>query len=270
MAHDYAHLVWRTSDDDGATWSDRNVLMESHRADDPLQVELPAHGRALGRARLLPLRWISYRLAGYEDDGSTTKIWWANGSGGWDGPHDTGVPGIVPDRICELPGGALLLGSHVRDDDTGKLTQMVARSDDGGRTWGAQVTVAAAPGLNLCEGSIICLPGGELVCYMRENSMKGWPLYKAISRDGGESWRGPFNTLVHGGHRPVAGILPGGDVMVTYRYTIGGKPFQAKGSSPTGNRWKVCSARSRTSSSAGSLQSTTTALPGPTPRIPAG
>ncbi len=228
VAHDYSHLVWRTSADDGETWSARHLLVESCRGDDLYKWNCPRTGRLSdGRVYYLCDGYPSDRR--YEDEGSSTKIWWRTPEGGWDGPHDTGVPGIVPDRLCELPDGTLLLGSHVRDEETGKLKQMVARSDDGRSSWSPQATIAADPGLNLCEGSILPLPGGELVCYMRENSAQGWPLYKSISRDGGASWQGPYLTLIHGGHRPVAGLLPDGEIMITYRYTTGGSPFQAKG-----------------------------------------
>jgi len=76
-------------------------------------------------------------------------------------------------------------------------------------------------GLNLCEAGLVELPGGELVAYMRENSGRGWPAFKSISRDGGRTWQGPYETLIGGAHRPTAGLLPTGEVLVTYRYHHG-------------------------------------------------
>jgi sialidase-1 len=57
---------------------------------------------------------------------------------------------------------------------------------------------------------------------MRENSRRGWPAFKSLSRDGGRSWAGPYETLMGGAHRPTAGLLPSGRILVTYRYFPGG------------------------------------------------
>ena len=51
------------------------------------------------------------------------------------------------------------------------------------------------------------LPNGKLVCYMRENSRMGWPGLKSFSSDDGLTWDGPYQTLIQGCHRPVAGFL---------------------------------------------------------------
>jgi hypothetical protein len=228
-AEDFCDLVWRTSDDDGKTWGNRHVLVESRPADGELMKWNCPRTGVLADGRVYILCDQYPRFTGHEDEGSTTWIWWSNDGGEtWADPVDTGVKGIVPDQLCELPSGRLLLSKQEREPMTGKLRQRVCISDDGGRTWSDSVEIAFHPDLHLCEGSILRLPDGTLVCYMRENSMKGLPVYKAISKDDGESWVGPFETPMHGGHRPVAGFLPSGHVMVVYRYTTAGKGF-AKG-----------------------------------------
>jgi len=93
---------------------------------------------------------------------------------------------------------------------------------DQGESWEGPITVVNQEGLNPCEASIIQLPDGMLVCYMRENSGKGWPAPKAFSTDDGQSWDGPYDTVMPGCQRPVAGHLPSGDIMVTFRHRTGG------------------------------------------------
>jgi sialidase-1 len=66
------------------------------------------------------------------------------------------------------------------------------------------------------------MPSGELVCFLRENSGLGRDAYKAISEDGGETWDGPYRMPIPGCHRPVAGLLDTGEVLVTHRFMQGG------------------------------------------------
>ncbi|GAG25077.1 unnamed protein product, partial [marine sediment metagenome] len=78
-------------------------------------------------------------------------------------------------------------------------------------------------GLLLCEGSVVELPGGELVCFLRENSGMGLDAFKSISTDGGMTWDGTYKIPIPGCHRPVAGMLQSGKVMITHRFMQGGK-----------------------------------------------
>ena len=133
----------------------------------------------------------------------------------------------MPDKLIEVPSGAWLLATHVRMkgdqyDIDGTLTQLVHRSEDQGETWEGPYIVGQDERYNLCEASIMLLPDGELVCYMRENSNLGLPAFKSFSTDEGRTWDGLYRTPMDGCHRPVAGILPSGHVLVTYRYRQGG------------------------------------------------
>lgn len=65
------------------------------------------------------------------------------------------------------------------------------------------------------------LPSGELVCFMRENAGQGFDAYKTISRDEGASWSEPLP--LPGCHRPVAGMLHNGKVLLTHRFMQGGQ-----------------------------------------------
>jgi sialidase-1 len=158
-------------------------------------------------------------------------FWWSDDEGStWSEPVETPIFGIVPDKLVELPSGAWLVATQVhmvgdQFDYEGKLTQIVHRSEDGGKTWQGPIIIGQDDRYNLCEGSILALPDGELVCYMRENSGLGLPAFKAFSNDEGCTWAGVYRTPMDGCHRPVSGLLPSGKVLVTYRYQPGGKRF---------------------------------------------
>ena len=96
-------------------------------------------------------------------------------------------------------------------------------SDDRGETCSDPVTVASRPGLLLCEGSIVELRSGQLVCFLRENSGLGRDAYKTVSTDGGKTWGEIVPFPIPGCHRPVAGMLADGRVLITCRLMQGGK-----------------------------------------------
>ena len=102
-------------------------------------------------------------------------------------------------------------------------------SDDKGKKWHGPVTVASEKRLNLCEASILSLEGSTLVAFMRENSFTGMDCYKAISNDNGLTWEGVYRVPIAGCHRPVAGYLNSGLIMITYRFFQGGKRGFGKG-----------------------------------------
>jgi len=140
----------------------------------------------------------------------------------WSAPVETPALGIVPDKLLELTDGRWILTCHYRDRELGNLVQRLWYSDDQGATWNGPVVVACQSGLNLCEVSI--LPVGEtLVAFHRENSGQGWDCYKTISTDRGEHWGPPIPFPLPGCHRPVAGRLRSGQILITYRFMQGGK-----------------------------------------------
>lgn len=228
---DYTRVVYVVSDDRGQTWTDKRPVSE------PLIKSQGDHAywncariSCLSDGRLVV---VCDRLTGgcsEEDASQINWLWFSSDEGeNWDGPMETPIVGIVPDQLIELKlkphVGRWLLAAHTQipqEDGTRIWHQQVWTSDDQGATWGGPNIVAAEPELLLCEGSILELPTGELVCFMRENSARGLDVYRTISRDGGVSW-GELTTLpLSGCHRPVAGMLNSGNVLITYRYLQGG------------------------------------------------
>ena len=139
----------------------------------------------------------------------------------WTKGVETPARGIVPDKLCEVKNGRWLLAVHMMDQKLKRLVQNLWYSDDKGLSWQGPVTVGKDKYLNLCEASILPV-GSALVAFMRENSFEGKDCFKAISHDNGESWSAPIAFPLPGCHRPVAGMLKDGRIMLTYRFAQGG------------------------------------------------
>lgn len=111
------------------------------------------------------------------------------------------------DNLCELPSGRWLIAVHWESSEHGYLEQRLWYTDNQGADWVGPIMVGSKEGLHRCEVSILALPFGTLIAYMRENSEQGWDGYKSISKDNGETWEGPYQVPLPGCHRPVAGLL---------------------------------------------------------------
>ncbi len=229
----YTRAMLTDSTDRGRTWSPKRPLTE------PLHCEPPVGPNwncprisTLSDGRLVA---VVDRVAGRDEgnSGGEQSNWLllSDDEGeSWTQPSLTPVYGIVPDQLIELKrrehAGRWVLSAHTvlrREDDSRLWTEQCWISDDKGESWDGPFSVAAEEGLRLCEGSVMELPGGELVCFMRENSGLGMDAYKSISRDGGRTWDAPVRFPIPGCHRPVAGMLDDELVMITHRYMQGGK-----------------------------------------------
>ena len=141
----------------------------------------------------------------------------------WSDPVETPARGIVPDKLLELDSGRWTLSCHDKEADFGYLVQRLWLSDDQGQTWSEPIVVGRQAGLNLCEVSIFPMDGQTLVAFMRENPFQGWDRFKAISHDNGETWGDLIKFPLPACHRPVAGWLQNGQIMILYRFIQGGK-----------------------------------------------
>jgi len=221
-----------SSEDRGRTWSPKKPFTEALRGnpkEDPFW-DCPRIA-LLGDGRLVALvNRIAWKSGKRPDGEQSTWLYFSSDEGEtWEGPHATPVFGIVPDKLVELKhglhAGRWIICAHTQLGSAGKQYRVERcwLSDDKGKTWNGPITVAAKDGLELCEGSVLELPTGELVCFLRENSGMGWDAFKSISTDCGETWKGPFNFPIPGCHRPVAGMLQSGRVLITHRFMQGGK-----------------------------------------------
>lgn len=230
----HSRIVLTTSDDRGRTWTPKRPLTTPLHKPTP---ELPhwncARVTALDDGRLVV---VVDQVGGAREGNSPTSIqsnwlFFSHDDGlTWDGPHATPAVGIVPDKILVLRhgprAGRWLLSAHryhLLENAAERWMQRLWHSDDQGRTWHGPVTIAESDTLKLCEGNILEIPSGELVCFLRENASMGLDAFKTISRDQGATWEPVHAFPSPGLHRPVAGLLQSGKVLITHRYLPGGK-----------------------------------------------
>jgi hypothetical protein len=232
---DYTRIMVCHSDDRGRMWTPRRAITEPLRFspnDEQAHWWNCPRITQLADGRLAMLVDRSHGSKPGVELGTRLRRNWLFFSGDqgqtWDGPVETPALGIVPDRLIELRhgphAGRWILTTHARLEPDFKLWQVRCwLSDDRGATWSGPCVVAEDPGLLLCEGSVLHLASGELVCFMRENSFRGLDAYKTVSTDGGRTWTGLTAFPLPGCHRPVAGLLQSGLVLITHRFMQGGQ-----------------------------------------------
>jgi sialidase-1 len=221
VASEFCRLIVRYSDDAGRSWSQRQVIRDEDRSSGLLKTCNCPKIQQLEDGRILllcdaydypPGEW-------YVEDQAPIVFWFSEDDGqSFSAPQTTDVRGICPDQVSETPDGRWLLLTSVRNA-AGHILQMLTVSHDHGKTWDKPFSLSASQDHQLCEGSIVRMPEGELVSYEREDS--GGPLQKMISTDGGRTWEGPFDTLNPAAiGMPVGGLTRDGLVLVTGRYGV--------------------------------------------------
>ncbi|MBT4097385.1 MAG: exo-alpha-sialidase [Gemmatimonadetes bacterium] len=228
----YTRVMTTTSDDRGRTWTTKQAISEALHGDPKVDPwwNCPRVS-CLGDGRLVVVcDRIAGRGVGNIGGEQSNWLWFSDDGGGtWSAPRATPIVGIVPDQLIELKhgeyAGRWLLGAHTKLPPAEAPLWSVRTwiSDDAGESWSQPRQIAQVPDLQLCEASVAELPEGDLVCFMRENSGEGADAYKCLSVDGGESWQGPFRFPLPGCHRPVAGMLTNGLMLITHRFMQGGK-----------------------------------------------
>jgi len=161
------------------------------------------------------------------ENGPQGEVWFYRSRDGglsWTGPERTGCLGWSLTLGVLSDGRVYIAGAryHTRGDYE---SQTVFFSADYGKTWTQEITVLDDPALAVSEGDIVELDDGLLVMYMRVERGSTPAGLKAISRDGGKSWEGPYRAgrwpLIG---RVAAGRLSTGEVLVCHR--MGGFALQ--------------------------------------------
>lgn len=171
-----------------------------------------------------------------ENDDAKTKVflWKTQDGEKWEGPIESNITGIVPDRIRPTDDGFLIathtkmyLGKKAKNkkvqgiqrEYAGFLVQNIWYATDMEGEW-IKHPLCHKEGYNLCEASVCRLQDTTYLALIRENSALGLPSFACYSRDG-ITWSNPIETRMFGCHRPVTGQLKSGNLLTTYREASG-------------------------------------------------
>ena len=208
------------SADGGRTWTDKRPLTEETKGlpyyyncprintlpGGELVVIVDRIPAASGEGRLGDCVNLLYRS---QDNGKS-----------WSAPEELPLRGIVPDKFRLLNGGRLCIAAQ--QQVRGYLSEFLCYSDDGGKSWSEPVPVAHDIGLQLCEACLLPLGENKVAALLRENSGLGYDCYKTVSDDNGETWGPLVKFPISACHRPVAGSLRDGRILITFRLCQGG------------------------------------------------
>lgn len=200
----WSQVVIKRSSDLGETWTAPCVLAGASLGKDGFCWNCP-------RISALPDGRIVI-ICDYEDRSRERAVWawWSeDGAASWSGPQLILRRGLVPDRVVALPSGRLLLAVPC-----GEAGTILYSSDDGGASWdeGTQIRPTVEP--RSAESSLVILDDSRMVCYTRGGDSAPGP--KSISLEGGKRWNDRAMSCF-AGHRPCAGILRSGNILVTFR-----------------------------------------------------
>ncbi len=178
-----------------------------------------------------------YIIAENKEENTKVSMWRSYDGTVWKRLPETGITGIVPDRICQTDDGYLIathiekmwgreeaaenlkkLGQSPEDCKLKTLSQYVWHADDLEKGEWTRHVLAEDQRYQLCEGSIFQYTDGY-ACMMRENSGRGLPSLLSFSQNGTE-WGNPKPTRLYGCHRPVCGALNSGNFLITYREAV--------------------------------------------------
>ncbi len=205
----FSRVVVQLSRDEGLNWSKKQIIHVCADWEKDGGLNNPRL-LSLGDNRLILIcDWIPPREPEVSPD-SEIFLWRSNDSGeSWGKVEKTGIRGSICLSLEMTKSNKIILGCNDYQAYT---------SSDLGSSWDGPIQVASSSDLLLNEGSYVQLDNGLIVCYLREDG-KGICAYKAISRNDGKSWEGPYAThLISCRGRPKAGLLRSGEVAITYGF----------------------------------------------------
>ena len=181
-----SRIVLVRSKDNGETWEEKIIVLESKNPDecfqDPSIAQLK-HGTLLVNS----FKWHVVKEEPFNHWVAGTFVSRSLDNGyTWEEPVKVEVPDIksagTSDSILELPNGELLIPLYARSD------AFVLRSVDKGQTWKNLSIIASDPFGNFAfdEPAICSLASGKILCMIREDK-RGY-LYQSESLDNGKTW----------------------------------------------------------------------------------
>lgn len=217
-----SRIVMTYSDDRGRTWSGKTPVSDYSVL--PFFYNNSRISKLNDSSLVIVCDLVDGSHQGEHGTGTTIVLWHGDAEGEhWETPVSYPLCGIVPDKLRQLSDGRFCISAHNLSPETGKLETYFWYSDDDLHTFSARITIASDPRYNLCETNLLETPNGALVAFMRENSGLGLDCMKAISTDNGLTWSPVCPMPIPACHRPVAGYLDNGMILMTYRFMQGGK-----------------------------------------------
>jgi len=175
-------------------------LMHNHRR---IEIGKPAIGYSDDQGRT----WLEGKV---NDPCPLTHLYWPFG------------------QLIETVDGALVLPFYGYRTEQDMLDHCyscaVARSHDGGTTWGHWTILGCDPNRiwSFCEPSMLARPDGVWVAFMRTETPANQPwmsamMFRTVSLDKGRTWSEPKPSVV--GSQPAALLLPDGELAFVVRST---------------------------------------------------
>ena len=174
------------SKDNGETWEEKIIVLESKNPDECFQDPSIAQLKD-GTLLVNSFRWHVVKKEPFNHWVVGTFISRSLDNGyTWEGPVKVEVPNFesagTSDSILELPNGELLIPLY------GQSVAFVLKSVDKGKTWRNLRIIASDPFGNFSfdEPAICSLASGKILCMIREDK-RGY-LYQSESLDNGKTW----------------------------------------------------------------------------------
>jgi hypothetical protein len=212
-------VVMKKSTDGGASWSAASTIQSEATNDIG-----PAGLIRLSSGRLLCAIMVNNFTVPYhtadgvfviysDDDGATwsSRITLNSGFTYWS---------AASGRLIQRADGTVLLGLYSRNVGDSYESASIMSSSDEGETWINEVVIGDGPADSRYyqEPSLLILPNGEILCFMRSDT--AYQFYLSRSFDGGGTWSVPELLFTATG-RPDAFRAQNGLIVVWYRETSG-------------------------------------------------
>ena len=214
---------FKRSDDGGRTWSGMLEVPQSWRE----TCNCPTIHRIVGpdgKARLM--------VFVLDRDGGMVQSLSEDEGKSWSDMEPTGLRATVPPiRVEPVDGGRRHLILYHREPNTYESI-----SADGGRTWGAEGTVASRYDCMPCEPEVIRSPGGKQLTAIMREQWRAFNSMLATSDDEGKSWhRLREGNIAVTGDRHLGRFAPDGRLVIVFRdNSLDTPPF------PNEQRFETC------------------------------
>lgn len=178
-------VMYATSANEGASWSQSSVLYDSPLDDRDPSISQLSDGRLL-------CTYFTYA----NGQGQGTYLIQSNDAGGtWSAPQQLSAGYYVSSPVRQLSSGRLALGTY--SESSGVAHGAVTLSDDGGTTWTAPIDIPNPSEAYLdAETDLIELTSGNLWAVQRSSHS---PAQFSTSDDGGSTWSNsqPLGFVAH-------------------------------------------------------------------------